>query len=290
MGGRNANNRSQDGRCRRDNASIRIALPQRNGRAPGRQDDFVHYDLGLAAVALESLASFAILARFPKALAQRTPPTIVGESSDGPETMIETLEVKTRDAVGTSRVQKLRATGLVPAVLYGHGETNINLAIAKDAVNNIVRHGTKMLALTGAVQDTALLREVQWDAFGIEILHVDLTRVSRDEAVEITLPVELHGEAPGLSEGGQLKFTTHELAIRCPAGSIPEHLMVSVANLHLGQSVHASDVVLPEGASMITPAAVVIVQIAQPMAEGEEEAGAVAEPEVIGKDKESDKK
>ena len=65
--------------------------------------------------------------------------------------------------------------------------------------------------------------------------------------------------------------------------------MVSVANLRLGQSVHASDVVLPEGASMLTPANVVVVQVAQPVAEGEETAVA-AEPEVIGKDKEAEKK
>lgn len=202
--------------------------------------------------------------------------------------MIETIEVKTREAVGTSRVQKLRATGLVPAVLYGHGEANINLAIAKDAVNNVVRHGSKMLALTGAVQDTALLREVQWDSFGIEILHVDLTRVSKDESVEVTLPVELHGEAPGLGEGGQLKFTTHELTIRCPAGSIPEHLMVSLVNLHLGQSVHANEVTLPAGATMVTPASVVIVQIAQPIAEGDETDADVAEPELIRREKAAD--
>lgn len=204
--------------------------------------------------------------------------------------MIETIEVTTREAVGTSRVRKLRETGMVPAVLYGHGESNINLAVSKDSVNKVIRRGTKMLSLTGAVQDTALLREVQWDAFGIDILHIDLARVSRDEAVEITLPVELHGEAPGLGEGGQLKFTAHELTIRCPAGSIPEHLMVSVAGLHLGQSVHASDVQLPEGASMVTPGTVVVVQIAQPVAEGDDADAASAEPELIRKEKADDAK
>ncbi len=202
--------------------------------------------------------------------------------------MIETIEVKSREAVGTSRVRKLRASGLVPAVLYGHGQENVNLAIAKEAVNTVIRHGSKMLALTGDIQDTALLREVQWDAYGVEILHVDLARVSKDEAVEITLPVELHGEAPGLSEGGQLKFTTHELTIRCPAGSIPEHLVVSIASLHLGQSVHANEVPLPEGASMITPSSVVVVQIAQPTAAAEETAAGATEPELIRKEKASD--
>lgn len=200
--------------------------------------------------------------------------------------MIETIEVKAREAVGSSRVRKLRATGMIPAVLYGHGESNVNLAIAKDAVNKVVRHGTKMLALTGAVQDTALLREVQWDSFGIDIIHVDLARVSRDETVDVTLPVELHGEAPGLGEGGQLQFTTHELHISCPAGSIPEHLVVSLANLHLGQSIHANDVPLPEGATMLTPSTVVVVQIVQPLsAEALEAAAGGVEPELIRREK-----
>ncbi len=204
--------------------------------------------------------------------------------------MIETIEVKTRQAVGSSRVSKLRAQGLIPAVLYGHGQENMNLAIAKESVASVIKHGTKLLALTGDVQDTALLREVQWDAFGISVLHVDLARVSKDEAVEVTLPVELHGEAPGLSEGGQLKFTTHELTIRCPAGSIPEHIVISLSNLHLGQSVHANEVQLPAGASMVTPGSVVVVQIALPVAVGEETAATGSEPELIRKEKPEDDK
>ncbi len=202
--------------------------------------------------------------------------------------MIETIEVKAREAVGTTRVRKLRSQGLIPAVLYGHGEANVNLVIAREAMGGVIRHGTKMLALTGDVQDTALLREVQWDAYGVEILHVDLARVSKDEAVEVTLPVELHGEAPGLGEGGQMKFTTHELTIRCPAGSIPEHIVVSVAGLHLGQSIHASEVKLPEGATMVTAGSVVVVQVAQPTVVGEETAATAAEPELIRKEKATD--
>ncbi len=85
-----------------------------------------------------------------------------------------------------------------------------------------------------------------------------------------------------------LKFTTHELTIRCPAGSIPEHLVVSLTGLHLGQSVHANDVLLPEGASMVTPNSVVVVQIAQPTAAADEAAASATEPELIRKEKPSD--
>lgn len=202
----------------------------------------------------------------------------------------ETLEVKLRDGIGTLACRKLRQGGEVPVNLYGHGESNVNLAVRADAINNIIKHGTKMLTLTGGVSDTAILREVQWDAFGVEILHVDLTRVSQAEAVEVTLPVELHGEAPGTAEGGQLVFASHELTIRCPAQSIPEHIQVSVSNLHLGQSIHASDVVLPSGATMVTPGTAVVVQVNKPLGMSSDEAAAIAsgEPELIRKEKAAD--
>jgi large subunit ribosomal protein L25 len=201
--------------------------------------------------------------------------------------MSETLEVKKRELVGSRAVKKLREQGLVPAILYGHGEENVNLCVRKDSLGLVIRHGSKILSLTGDINDTALLREVQWDVFGTEILHIDLNRVSQSEAVEVTLPVQLHGEAPGSSEGGQVNFVTHELTIKCPALSVPEHLTVTLVGLHLGQSIHANEVKLPEGATMVTPAAVVVVQCVKPQAVSDElEAGTGAEPELIRKPKE----
>lgn len=178
----------------------------------------------------------------------------------------QTIEVKKREATGTIAAKKLRNTGNIPAILYGHGEENVNLAIKADAIQRVIEHGTKLLSLTGDVTETALLRDVQWDAFGIEVLHIDLNRVSQTEAVEVTLPVELHGEAPGIAEGGKISFPLHELTISCPAGSIPEHLTINIADLHMGQAVHVSDVELPEGAAPVTNASEVVVHIPVPTA------------------------
>ena len=199
----------------------------------------------------------------------------------------ETLQVEKRDSVGSLAVRKLRRTGKVPAILYGHGEENVNLSVGSDAIGRIIQHGTKLLSLTGDVSETALLKDVQWDAFGVEVLHIDLTRVSQSEAVEVTLPIELHGEAPGIGEGGLLAFLTHDVTISCPATSIPEHIQVNVGGLHMGQSVHASELTLPEGATMVTPGDAVIVQINKPagMAAAVVEDDAGAEPEVIAKGK-----
>lgn len=199
----------------------------------------------------------------------------------------ETLEVKKREGVGSSASKKLRQNGDVPANLYGHGEANVNLAVKADAINNIIKHGAKLVSLTGDIKDTAILREVQWDAFGVEVLHVDFTRVSQAEKVEVTIPVHLHGEAPGSSEGGMMVFTAHELTINCAASQIPEFLEVNISNLHIGDSIHANEVELPGGAEMVTPDNQVVVQINKPSGAAEDEEGAESvEPELIGKDKE----
>lgn len=199
----------------------------------------------------------------------------------------ETLEVKKRDGVGSIASKKLRRTGNVPAILYGHGEENVNLSVKSDAIGRIIQHGTKLLSLTGDITETALLRDVQWDAFGIDVLHVDFTRVSQSEAVEVTLPVELHGEAPGTSEGGQLVFAAHELTIQCPASAIPEHIQVNVSDLHVGQAIHAGEVPLPDGAKVVTPEAEVVVQVTKPSgaAAAASDAESDAEPELIRKEK-----
>lgn len=200
----------------------------------------------------------------------------------------ETIEVQKRAGVGSTAAKNLRNAGLVPAILYGHGEDNVNLAIKSEVLDRVIEHGTKVLSLRGEISDHAVLRDVQWDTFGSYVLHVDLLRVSKSELIEVSIPVELHGEAPGANEGGMLSFTTHELSIQCPASGIPEKFEVNIGGLHVGDSIHASDIELPNGASLVTPETEVIVQITQPAAQDVEETAAEDEPEVIGKSDESE--
>ncbi|MFM9068062.1 MAG: hypothetical protein ACKOUR_12115, partial [Planctomycetota bacterium] len=103
--------------------------------------------------------------------------------AEGPS-MRDTLQVKLRQLSGSRRMRRLRDQGVVPAVLYGHKQSNVNLEITSDQVRAAVRHGARLVNLAGDVQETALIRQVQWDAFGVEVLHLDLTRVSSDETVE----------------------------------------------------------------------------------------------------------
>jgi large subunit ribosomal protein L25 len=201
--------------------------------------------------------------------------------------MIETIEVAKRDVLGSRAMIKIREKGLIPAILYGHGQENVCLTVSLETINSLIKHGTKLVSLTGEVVDTALLRSVQWSSMGDRIIHVDFARVSQTEDVEVTIPIHLHGEAPGaMSASGQLRFVTHEIVIRCPAAKIPEYLVCEIGSLQLGQSIHVSELKLPEGAVPVTPGAIVIVQVV--VAAGEttaETAGTQAEPELIRKEK-----
>jgi large subunit ribosomal protein L25 len=203
--------------------------------------------------------------------------------------MADTLNVTSRNETGSSRMRRLRQQGMIPAILYGHGEANVNLAVSAEDLFSVIKRGGKLLTLRGEVADSALLRALQWDTFGKEVLHVDLMRVSATELVDTTVTIELRGTAVGISEGGVIQFITHEIDIECPAASIPEKIQVNISDLHLDQAVHASDVPLPQGAKLVTNPDAVIAQCITPKVVEEEPAAApvegAVEPELIKKEK-----
>jgi large subunit ribosomal protein L25 len=199
--------------------------------------------------------------------------------------MADVLEVEKREQVGSSASRKLRRDGRVPVVLYGHGEESAHLSVPAQQVKMLLRHHSKTVELAGAIKEPALVSEVHWDPLGIEVLHMDLIRVNLKELVDVTVPIQTHGDPVGLREGGILIENVHNVDIRCPAGSIPENLGVNINELHLGGNLTANDLELPEGVELVTPAETVVVHIEEPKAvpEPDEEVAQGAEPEVIAK-------
>jgi len=201
--------------------------------------------------------------------------------------MAEILPVDVRQVRGKHGVRRMRHAGQTPAILYGHGQESISLSVPTSQLSAAIHHGTRLVELKGGAEDTALIREVQWDPFGIEVLHVDLIRVSADETIETTLRVEMRGEAPGISQGGIVDQLIRDVVIQCSVSSIPEKLELNINSLELGQSLTAADLKLPSGAELITPAEKIVVQCVEPLSDvGEEEASIAAdaaEPEVIGR-------
>jgi len=204
------------------------------------------------------------------------------------------LAVESRDIQGKHNNRRLRQSGKVPGVLYGHGLECVSLSVATDALAAAIRHGSRLVSLTGAVNESAFIRELQWDTWGKHIVHVDFTRISEFEIVEVRVPVELRGEAPGVREGGVVVQLIHEVELACPAAVIPEKLAVNINHLKLNESIALGGLELPQGAKVLAAdMEALIVECVIPVElpeEGSAEAG-LGEPEIIGaKDKEEGEK
>jgi len=177
---------------------------------------------------------------------------------------------------------------MLPAILYGHGKEAVSLLLKAEQFGAAVRHGVRLVKLEGAVDEQAFVREIQWDTWGTHALHVDFTRISEHEKVEVRVAVELRGEAPGLKAGGVVKQLVHEVQIECEATAIPEKLYVSVNQLQLGQTITVGQLELPPGIVVFAAPDTVVVECVEAVEEVEEAAAAPAEgePEVIGRKKE----
>lgn len=196
------------------------------------------------------------------------------------------LEAQERKGTGTREARKLRRRGLVPAVLYGHQEGTAAVTLARDELSKAIRHGVRVVDLKqGGNLQKALIREVQWDPLGHDILHVDFARVALDERVTLDVRVELRGTAPGVAAGGSLVQPIHNLSVECLAIAVPESIRVSIAELQLNQVLHVKDLVLPEGVIVKNdPDAIVVQVVPQAVAEAATTPTAEqAEPEVIGR-------
>lgn len=199
--------------------------------------------------------------------------------------MAEVLQVQPREPHGKRHSRRLRAGGTVPAILYGHGQANVPLMVPGEALAAVVRQGRRVVELSGAANEKALIREVQWDTFGHGVLHVDFARVSEHERVQVVVAVELRGQAAGAKDGGVVEHFVHEVEIDCEALSIPDKLTLSVRDLAVGGHLTAADIPLPEGAKLLSEPDIIVAQCIVP-SEKEEElpgAGEGAEPELIGR-------
>src|SRR5258708_17760913 len=203
--------------------------------------------------------------------------------------MAETVSLKSkpRDQFGSTASRKLRAQGLLPAVVYGHKEATLSLVLPKEDVEKAVKRGVRIVDLeAGGKTETARFRELQWDHLGMELVHVDMMRVSKDERIVVHVRVELRGAAPGVTGGGVLDQPLHTLNVECPALELPEFIRVNIDKIQIGEAIHVKDLTLPPNVVAKGNPDAIVVQV---KAQKEEVAAVVApvegavEPEVIKK-------
>jgi len=202
-----------------------------------------------------------------------------------------------REQLGKGGARKARAAGLIPGVVYGHGEPPVPVAIETREFQNALRHhkgGNAIvnLAVSGG-EYTALIRDVQYDPLSREILHLDFHHISLTETVEVRVTVHLNGLPLGVKDGGGiLEHITREIEIRCLPTAIPSALEADVSALNIGDSIHVRDLVVPDVTILTdldtTVATVVPPTVMEEKPVEEAAATATAEPEVIAKGKQDE--
>jgi large subunit ribosomal protein L25 len=206
------------------------------------------------------------------------------------------LTAKPRDAVGTGNARKLRQTGEVPAVIYGHSREAQSLSLNSRELEKLLSQiaGTSTvveLTMDGKTART-LIREVQRHPFKKQVLHVDFQELVAGEKVTLRVPLRFQGTPVGVREsGGILEETMHQITLRVDPANIPDHIDVDVTAIAIGHSVHIRDLNLPEGAEVMDDEDAPVAIVSAPRAVVEEtpaagtEATAAAEPELIRKAK-----
>jgi large subunit ribosomal protein L25 len=209
---------------------------------------------------------------------------------------IVSFNATARDQAGKGSARTLRSKGMIPAVIYGHGRDPQSLSLNARDLDKLLAHiqaeSTVIEVSVGGTSSKTLIREIQRHPIKRQILHVDFQALVAGEKVTVSIPIVLEGIAEGVRlEGGVLDQTLRELEIEVDPSNIPDHIEYDVTNMVIGDSVHVSDLKLPEGVEVLDDPETSVAVLAAPRAVIEETAvvepveGAegVAEPEVIGK-------
>lgn len=196
------------------------------------------------------------------------------------------INAKPRPELGSRANKKLRDAGFVPGVVYGHKEAVVPVTLPKKELVGHLSHGAHVfdLALDGKAEKV-LVKEVQYDHLGLEVLHVDFARVSLDEKVEVTVPLDFKGTPKGEADGGVLQTLLSDLEVECLVTDIPESIRVNVADLGVDDVIHVKDLKLPAGVRALKDEDVIVatVTVIAETTEPEQVTGETAEPELIGR-------
>lgn len=193
------------------------------------------------------------------------------------------LQAKIKKDHGSRVARGYRKSGLIPTVLYGHKQEILMLLIDGKEFNKTFDSGAKMVNLKWEdSEEMALIKDVQYDTFGREILHVDFVRIDLTERITTRVPVVLHGDSPGAREGGVLSHFMKEVEIECLPMEIPENIRISISDLNIGNAIHIKDVEFAPNVKVLENQDTIVVSVHFAAEEKEiSEEELVAEPEVI---------
>lgn len=204
-----------------------------------------------------------------------------------------TISAERRDKVGTRYAQRLRNSGKLPAVIYGHQTDPVAVAFDKKEIINILREGAHVLNVNVGddKSETCLVKDLQFGYLGDNVIHIDLARVDLNEEVTVNVSLNFVGEPAALKAAGAvLRHDLTQLEVICKVSAIPDEIVVDISEME--QVISVGEIVMPEGVRCTMDEQVAVTHITYVAEVSEDGEGAEldadleSEPEVISEAKE----
>jgi large subunit ribosomal protein L25 len=187
------------------------------------------------------------------------------------------LEAQERDTVGTTAAARLRREGFIPGVIYGRGKKPHAIAVPERELRAALsgphgRHAILDVTLSGQkTSHASILKDFQVDPIRGRMTHFDLHEVRLDEPITAQVAVELVGESPGVKAGGVLSALVREVSVEALPLEMPDRIELDISGSEIGTTLRIEDLVAPDGAKLLDDPDTVIVSVAAPRVEAEEE-------------------
>ena len=163
------------------------------------------------------------------------------------------LDVVVRENTGTGDARAVRNGGGVPAVLYGGGQDPVAVSVRKNEVLKAINTGqfiSNMIEIShNGKKQKVITKDIDFHPVTDVPMHVDFYRVKEDTIIDVEVSVLFIGDdvSPGIKKGGTLNVVRYSVEVKCPAGSIPDNITVDLSEMEIGDSIHISEITLPEG-------------------------------------------
>jgi large subunit ribosomal protein L25 len=180
------------------------------------------------------------------------------------------LGVKARETAGSAESRRLRASGMIPGVLYGAGKKAHPFAVEERELRRVLTGDHGLHAILDVVFDGqktahhAVLKEYQLDPTRPRLLHIDLHEVRLDQTIQAQVAVEPFGESAGVKEGGVLTLVLREINVEALPMEVPDRFEVDVSALLIGDSLRVSDIRPPEGVAILDDPEAVVLNVTPP--------------------------
>ena len=200
---------------------------------------------------------------------------------------IPNVPAEPREKLGSRYAQRLRKEGRLPAVIYGHGQDPVSVTVDSKQFRELFHENYHLMNFViDGKTESCLVKDVQWDYLGDNVIHVDLTRVDLTEEVEVEVEVIMKGRPAAMNqEGAVLNHPLAMLTVKCAANNIPDQIIVDVSNLTLEDTVTVADLALPEGVAAVDDPDTLVaqIQIQEELPEEPDTESVEGEPEIIGR-------